>query len=57
VTAAVSTAGGRHIAELTPTSAANGDAIADIFRRHTPNPNWASDIETIRSLLYVQERE
>lgn len=52
----VITRGGRRIAQLTPTSAANGGAVADIFRRHTPDPEWADDIETIRDLLYVEDR-
>jgi prevent-host-death family protein len=50
------TRGGKRVAELSGTSAANGAAVADIFRRHTPDPRWADDIESVRELLYVEDR-
>lgn len=50
------TRGGRRVAQLTPTSAANGAAVVDLLRRHTPDPGLADDIETIRDLLYVEDR-
>lgn len=52
----VITRGGQRVAELTPTPAANGATVRDILRRHTPDPDWADDIEAVRGLLYVEER-
>lgn len=53
----VITRGGRRVAELTPTPVANGAAVREVLRRHTPDPDWADEIEAIRSLLYLEERE
>jgi prevent-host-death family protein len=50
------TRGGQRVAELTPTPAANGAAVRDVLRRHTPDPAWADEIEAVRDLLYVAER-
>lgn len=52
----VITRGGRRVAELTPTPAANGAAVREVLRRHTPDPAWADEIEAVRDLLYVEER-
>jgi prevent-host-death family protein len=52
----VITRGGRRVAELTPTPAANGAALREVLRRHEPDPGWADDIEAVRDLLYVEER-
>jgi prevent-host-death family protein len=52
----VITRGGRRVAELTPTLAANGAAVREALRRHVPDPDWADDIEAVRDLLYVEER-
>jgi prevent-host-death family protein len=52
----VITRGGRRVAELTPTPAANGAAVREALRRHAPDPAWADDIEAVRDLLYVEER-
>jgi prevent-host-death family protein len=53
----VITRGGRRVAELAPTPAANGATVRDILRRHAPDPDWADEIEAVRALLYVEERE
>jgi prevent-host-death family protein len=37
----VITRGGRRVAKLTPTPAANGAAVREVLRRHTPDPAWA----------------
>jgi antitoxin (DNA-binding transcriptional repressor) of toxin-antitoxin stability system len=52
----VITRGGHRVAELTPTPAANGAAVREVLRRHTPDPAWADEIEAVRDLLYVEER-
>lgn len=49
------TRGGRRVAELAPTPAANGSAVREALRRHTPDPDWADDIEAARNLVYLDE--
>ncbi|RIQ33695.1 type II toxin-antitoxin system Phd/YefM family antitoxin [Jiangella rhizosphaerae] len=50
------TRGGRRVAELTATPAANGGVVREVLRRHAPDPGWADDIESVRDLLYVEDR-
>jgi antitoxin (DNA-binding transcriptional repressor) of toxin-antitoxin stability system len=52
----VITRGGRRVAELTATPASNGASVRDILRLHTPDPDWADEIESVRGLLHVEER-
>jgi prevent-host-death family protein len=50
------TRGGARVAEITPTPLANGAAVRDVLRRHKPDPDFANDIESARSLLYIEDR-
>lgn len=52
----VITRGGRRVAELTPTQAANGATLREALRRHAPDPDWADGIEATHALLYVEDR-
>lgn len=47
---------GRAVARVTPTSGASGEALADLLRKHPPDPGWADDLRSLRELLVVEER-
>lgn len=51
------TRSGRSIVKLASRPAANGAAVREALRHHGLDTDWADDIETMRSLLYIEERD
>lgn len=47
---------GKAVAHLEPTSRGRGVDAKALFVRHRPDPAWATDLETVRTLLGVDER-
>lgn len=47
---------GRAIAHIEPVKRGLGGEVKTLLRRHRPDPDWASDLDDVRTLLEVDER-
>lgn len=47
----VVTRGGKRIATIGPAPRGNGDAVNALLAKGPPDPDWASDITSVRSML------
>lgn len=47
---------GRAIARISPIATANGRAVVDFLDAHHPDPAWATDLQSVRQLLYSEDR-
>lgn len=47
---------GKPIARVAPVGRPNGKAVLDFLAKHRPDPDWAREIEEVRKLLYIEER-
>lgn len=47
---------GRVVARISPTHAANGQAVKEILRANPPDQQWAAELRDLRNALSVEER-
>jgi len=47
---------GKAIAHLEPVNRGLGEDVKAMLRRHRPDPNWASDLDEVRSFLEIEDR-
>lgn len=47
---------GKAIAHLEPLSRGRGADVKALLDRHRPDPDWASDLGAVRTLLEIDER-
>ena len=47
---------GRAIASLQPMRDGHGAEVKELLRRHRPDPRWAADLSSVRSLVELEER-
>lgn len=48
---------GRAIAHLEPMTGGRGSEAKALLRRHRPDRTWATDLDELRGLLTIDERE
>ena len=48
---------GRAVAHLEPMARGRGADVKSLFRRHSPDPAWSGDLDAVRQLLDVEERD
>ena len=48
---------GRAVAQIEPISRGRGSDTKALLRRHQPDPSWAEELATTRSLLTIDDRE
>ena len=48
---------GKAIAYLEPSSRGRGADVKDILRRNKPDRSWRADVESLRTLTELQDRE
>jgi antitoxin (DNA-binding transcriptional repressor) of toxin-antitoxin stability system len=53
----VVTRGGRVIARIEPAAGTSGAAVKALLKRFRPDPDWTSDLGTVRDLLAPQDRQ
>ncbi len=47
---------GRAVAHLEPVGHGRGDDVKTMLRRHRLDPEWASELKSIRQLVEIEER-
>jgi prevent-host-death family protein len=53
----VVTRNGKAVARITPAEKGNGAEVKRILLEHPPDPNWAREIQELRSLLTLEDRD
>ena len=48
---------GRAVAHLEPMARGRGADVKLLLRRHGPDPAWAGDLDAVRRLLEVEDRD
>lgn len=48
---------GKVVAQLDPVSGGNGAEVKALLRRHTSDPDFAKDVESVRGLLELETRD
>ena len=48
---------GKAIAQLQPTAGSNGVDAKALLLRHQPDAHWRADLEAVRALVDVEDRE
>lgn len=48
---------GTAVAHIEPTTRGAGSDAKKVLRRHSPDPRWRSDLDDVRSLLNLEDRE
>jgi prevent-host-death family protein len=48
---------GKAIAHLEPTTMGRGSDVKALLRRHLPDPAWKRDLDGVRALLEIDERQ
>lgn len=47
---------GKAVAQIEPISRGGGAETKSLLRRHRPDPDWAAQLDDVRSLLEVEQR-
>lgn len=48
---------GRAVAHIEPTSRGTGRDAKSLLRRHSPDRSWRSDLDDVRAILELEDRE